>query len=105
MVPATGDLGVTVGSWDMASNVASIGIIFSIDEYDEDMPFYKIRLLNYNNFDLNHAANIIFDQKCTDMGIKIVHRTKYTPDMTIYRVCIDSMKSILPDCLYPKEPY
>lgn len=65
-----------------------------VDEYDEDMPFYKIRLLNYNNFDLNHAANIIFDQKCTDMGIKIVHRTKYTPDMTIYRVCIDSAEQL-----------
>lgn len=34
-----------------------------VDEYDEDMPFYKIRLLNYNNFDLNHAANIILDRK------------------------------------------
>ena len=54
-----------------------------VDEYDEDTPFYKIRLLNYNNFDLNHAANIIFEQKCTDTGIKIVHRAKYTSNMTV----------------------
>lgn len=29
-----------------------------VDEYDGDMPFYKIRLLNYNNFDLNRAVYI-----------------------------------------------
>ncbi|MCM1257615.1 MAG: S8 family peptidase [Roseburia sp.] len=65
-----------------------------IDEYDDSIHFYKIRLVNYNNFDLNFATNILFEQQCADNGIVISHKTKYTSDMTIYRVCLDSAEQL-----------
>ena len=75
----------------LISSITNISPFYpEIDEYDGDISFYKIRLLNYNNFDLNRAAAIIFEEKCFDEGIKIEHKTKYTSDMTVYRVCVDS---------------
>lgn len=65
-----------------------------IDEYDNDIHFYKIRLINYNNFDLNLAANILFEKQCAGVGIKVSRKTKYTSAMTIYRVCIDSAEQL-----------
>lgn len=65
-----------------------------VDQYDNAVQNYKVRLINYNNFDLNHAANILFENQCTDFGIKIEHKTKYTPDMTIYRVCVDNAEQL-----------
>ena len=65
-----------------------------IDEYDNDIHFYKIRLVNYNNFDLNLAANILFEKQCAGAGIKVSRKTKYTSDMTIYRVCLDSAEQL-----------
>lgn len=65
-----------------------------VDEYDAEMPYYKIRLINYNNFDLNNAARILFERHCADNSITIERRTKFTPEMTIYRVCPDSAEQL-----------
>ncbi len=66
----------------------------AVDDYDASMPYYKIRLVNYNNFDLNNAVKILFEQHCADQGITIARKTKFTPDMTIYRVCPDSAERL-----------
>lgn len=66
----------------------------NVDKYDESTKFYKVRLLNFNNYDLNYASKIIFEQQCADNGIHIAHKVKYTPDMTIYRVCLDNVEQL-----------
>lgn len=71
-----------------------------IDNYDETVQFYKVRLINYNNYDLNCATKIVFEQQCDAAGITIARKTKFTSDMTIYRVCVDSAEkmSLLEEC-------
>ncbi|NBH86749.1 hypothetical protein D7X88_16230 [bacterium C-53] len=79
----------------LISSITDIAPFYPIvDEYDNETHFYKIRLVNYNNFDLNLAVNILFEQQCADKGIMISHKTKYTSDMTIYRVCLDSAEQL-----------
>ncbi|MBQ3100512.1 MAG: S8 family peptidase [Clostridia bacterium] len=72
----------------------------AIDLYDENTKYYKVRLINYNNYDLNCATKIIFEQQCAEAGISITQKTKFTQDITIYRVCIDSAEklSLLEEC-------
>ena len=72
----------------------------TIDQYDEAVQYYKVRLINYNNYDLNCATKIVFEQQCEAAGITIAQKTKFTADMTIYRVCIDSVEkmSLLEEC-------
>lgn len=65
-----------------------------VTQYDENLKFYKVRLINYNNYDLNNASKIIFEQQCSYNNIIIERKTKYTADMTIYRVCIDSAEQL-----------
>lgn len=66
----------------------------TVDRFDEDIRYYKVRLINYNNYDLNCAAKIIFEQQCEAAGITIEQKTKFTPDMTVYRVCLDSLEQL-----------
>lgn len=72
----------------------------AVDKYEESVQYYKVRLINYNNYDLNCATKIVFEQQCDAAGITIVQKTKFTTDMTIYRVSIDSAEkmSLLEDC-------
>lgn len=72
----------------------------TIDNYDETVQYYKVRLINYNNYDLNCATKIVFEQQCDAAGITIAQKTKFTSDMTIYRVCVDSAEkmSLLEEC-------
>ena len=65
-----------------------------VDKYDENTKYYKVRLINYNNYDLNAVSKILFEQQCNISGINIANKTKYTPDMTIYRVCLDNLEQL-----------
>ena len=65
-----------------------------VAQYDENIRYYKVRLLNYNNYDLNSVSKILFEQQCKKSGITVARKTKYTPDMTIYRVCLDSINQL-----------
>lgn len=66
----------------------------SISQYDSNTEFYKVRLINYNNYDLNNVSKIIFEQQCSKHSINIDRKTKYTADITIYRVRIDSVEQL-----------
>ena len=66
----------------------------AVDKYDASTRYYKVRLINYNNYDLNCATKIVFEQQCESAGIAIEKKTKFTPDMTLYRVCVDSMEQL-----------
>ncbi len=66
----------------------------SVDSYDSNVKYYKVRLVNYNNYDLNRVSKLLFEKQCVDNGVKIEHKTKFTPDMTIYRVSVDSAEEL-----------
>lgn len=65
-----------------------------VDPYDSNIKYYKVRLVNYNNYDLNRVSKLLFEKQCVDNDIKIEHKTKFTPDMTIYRVSVDSAEEL-----------
>ena len=66
----------------------------NVDSYDSNVKYYKVRLVNYNNYDLNRVSKLLFEKQCVDNGVKIEHKTKFTPDMTIYRVSVDSAEEL-----------
>ena len=51
---------------------------------------YRVRLLNYNDYDRNQLVKILFEQHCRQHNIKLNTATRFTSDMYIYRVTIDS---------------
>lgn len=63
-----------------------------IDDFDETAKYYKVRLINYDDYDLNSFAKILFEDQCRENSIKISRKTRFTKDMTIYRVCVDSFE-------------
>ena len=82
----------------MATLISSIsGIdVFSpcVEPYDSDNNVYRVRLCDYNDFDLNNMAKILFEQSCEAAGIKIHSKVRFTTDMTIYRVTIDNLEQL-----------
>lgn len=66
----------------------------AIEKYDAGIKYYKVRLINYNNFDLNSASKVLFEQHCSKLGIMIARKTKFTSEMTVYRVCLDSAEKL-----------
>lgn len=83
---------------DEATLISSIsGIdVFSpfVEPYDSDNNVYRVRLCDYNDFDLNNMAKILFEQSCEAAGIKIHSKVRFTTDMTIYRVTIDNLEQL-----------
>lgn len=79
----------------LISSIADIEAFYpTTDKFDESIRYYKVRLINYNNYDLNRATKIVFEQQCDTAGITITQKTKFTSDMTVYRVCIDSIEQL-----------
>ena len=65
-----------------------------VEPYDSDNNVYRVRLCDYNDFDLNNMAKILFEQSCEAAGIKIHSKVRFTTDMTIYRVTIDNLEQL-----------
>lgn len=51
---------------------------------------YRARLFDYNDFDRNSLVKIIFETFCNSIGVQIQKKVRFTADMFIYRVLIDS---------------
>lgn len=54
---------------------------------------YKIKLINYNDYELNISAQRYFEKKCNEKNMKY-KKTRYSDDLTIYKMasaCIDSI--------------
>lgn len=65
-----------------------------VQGFEEGHTAYKIKLCNYNSFDMNNIAKIIFERQCQEKGIKIESKVRYTTDMTVYRVTTDSVEQL-----------
>ena len=61
-----------------------------VDPYDENHHEYRVRLFDYNNFDRNNLARILFEDFCDSVNIQIQKKIRFTSDMFIYRITIDT---------------
>lgn len=63
-------------------------------DYTPDNRLYRIRLIDYRDPNTNTLAQNLFKAKCHAHGIKIERETRYTTDMNLYRVSLDSITDL-----------
>lgn len=79
----------------LISSIADIDVFSPfVEPFEEKNNVYRVRLCNYNDFDLNNHAKHLFEQSCRVNGIKIDAKVRFTSDMTIYRVTVDSLEQL-----------
>ena len=59
--------------------------------YNPGNKAYRVRLIDYQDSHRNQLAQTLFKNKCVSRGITIERETRYSSDMRIYRISIDSM--------------
>lgn len=60
------------------------------DKFENGHAEYRVRLFNYDDYDRNQLSRILFEQYCNDNGIHIQKKIRFTADMYIYRVTVDT---------------
>ena len=79
----------------LISSIADIDVFSPfVEPFEKENNVYRVRLCNYNDFDLNNHAKHLFEQACEATGIKIDAKVRFTSDMTIYRVTVDSLEQL-----------
>lgn len=66
----------------------------SADGYNPQNNAYRVRLHDYHDLHRNLLAQTLFKNKCNDCGIRIDRETRYSHDMRIYRVSLDSIEDM-----------
>ena len=61
-----------------------------IEPIETENQSYRVRLIDYNDFDRNSLVKVLFEQYCQENGIEVNARVRFTSDMTIYRVTVAS---------------
>ena len=75
----------------LTSSLTGIEVFHPIvDEYKDGTVDYRVRLFDYNDFDRNSLARILFEKYCEEIGVQIQKRIRFTADMYIYRVSISA---------------
>ena len=62
-----------------------------MDSFDDAHIEYRARLFDYNDFDRNTLVRRLFEEYCRDSGIQIQRKIRFTADMYIYRLQIDTL--------------
>ena len=83
---------------DTQSNARLISSIENIEpfearigEYNPENKVYRVRLIDYQDSHRNQLAQTLFRNQCMTNGITIDRETRYSPDMHIYRITLDSI--------------
>lgn len=61
-----------------------------VEPFEQDNYSYRVRLIDYNDFDRNNLVRIMFEQYCQEKGIEVKARVRFTSDMMVFRVMLDS---------------
>lgn len=59
--------------------------------YNPDNTVYRVRLIDYQDRHRNQLAQTLFRNQCASNGITIDRETRYSPDMRIYRITLNSI--------------
>ena len=66
-----------------------------VEEYDNTHLEYRARVFDYNDFDSNNHARMLFENYCDKIGVQIQKKVRFTADMYIYRVTVNSLDKYL----------
>lgn len=66
-----------------------------VEEYDNTHLEYRARVFDYNDFDRNNHARMLFENYCDKIGVQIQKKVRFTADMYIYRVTVNSLDKYL----------
>lgn len=61
-----------------------------VEPFNDEVSTYRVRLIDYNDFDRNNLARVLFEQYCREKHIEINAKVRFTADMYIFRVTLDS---------------
>jgi len=61
-----------------------------VEPYDKIHNSYRVRLIDYNDFDRNNLVRLMFEHYCQEKGIAVKARVRFTSDMMLFRVSLDS---------------
>lgn len=61
-------------------------------DYEEGHKEYRVRLFDYNDFDRNALVRILFEKYCQNINMPIRKKIRFTADMIIYRVEVNSLE-------------
>ena len=61
-------------------------------DYEEGHKEYRVRLFDYNDFDRNALVRILFEKYCHNINLPIRKKIRFTADMIIYRVEVNSLE-------------
>lgn len=78
----------------LISSITDMEVFRPYVEKDKEENVYKIKLINYNDFDLNTATKRLFGQVCMENHITVAGKIKYTSELTVYKVIVDSMEQL-----------
>jgi len=78
----------------LISSIEEIDVFRPYIERDEQEKVYKIKLINYNDYDLNLLSMINFEESCNKNGVNIQAKTRYTPELIVYRITIDNVEQL-----------
>lgn len=62
-----------------------------VEPFEKENNSYRVRLIDYNDFDRNNLVRIMFEQYCQEKRIEVKAKIRFTSDMMIYRVTLDSV--------------
>lgn len=65
-----------------------------IEPFDQKNNSYRVRLIDYNDFDRNNLVRLEFEQFCRAKGIEVNAKVRFTADMMIFRVSLDSAEML-----------
>ena len=65
-----------------------------VGSYNPNNIKYRVRLIDYQDSNRNALAQQLFKNKCHDNGITIERETRYSKDMMLYRVSLDSLAEL-----------
>lgn len=85
----------TQGAAKLISSIADIELFEAwSDGYNPNNKAYRVILLNYQDVQRNQLAQTLFKNQCAIHGISIEREVRYSADMRLYRVTLDSIEEL-----------
>lgn len=89
----------TQGSAKLISSISDIQPFEAWSgDYNPDNTAYRVILIDYHDAHRNQLAQTLFKNQCAAQGIKIDRETRYSSDMRLYRVTLDSLSDMETVC-------